>query len=94
MSAHTARPTSNVPRLRLAGLGANLPEDAVYPTAFADGEGNPLSGANKYVVHFDKGKLPPADAFWSITMYDQDGFQVPNPIDRFAIGDRRIRRSG
>jgi hypothetical protein len=64
------------------------PEDAVYPTAFVDGEGKPLSGANKYVAHFDKGKMPPADAFWSITMYDQDGFQVPNPIDRFAIGDR------
>jgi hypothetical protein len=74
--------------IALGGLGANLPEDAVYPTAFVDGKGTPLSGANKYVLHFDKGKLPPANAFWSITMYDQDGFQVPNPINRFAIGDR------
>ncbi len=72
----------------LGGLGANLPEDAIYPTAFVDAAGQPLNGANKYVVHFDKGKLPPADAFWSITMYDKDGFQVPNPINRFAIGDR------
>jgi hypothetical protein len=72
----------------LGGLGANLPEDAIYPTAFVNGAGEPLTGANKYVLHFDKGKLPPAEAFWSITMYDKDGFQVPNAISRFAIGDR------
>lgn len=74
--------------IALGGLGANLPEDAVYPTAFIDGEGKSLSGANKYVLHFDKGQTPPTNAFWSITMYDKDGFQVPNPISRFAIGDR------
>jgi hypothetical protein len=68
------------------GLGANLVEDAVYPTAFVDGKGEPLNGARKYVLHFEKGRTPPADAFWSITMYDKDGFQSPNPIDRYAIG--------
>ncbi|CAH1692729.1 conserved exported hypothetical protein [Hyphomicrobiales bacterium] len=67
------------------GLGANLPEDAVYPTAAFDGDGKALSGDSSYILHFEKGKLPPADAFWSITMYDMDGFQVPNPISRFAI---------
>ncbi len=72
----------------LAGLGANLPADAIYPTAFLDGEGKPMDGANKYVLHFDKGKTPPAGAFWSLTMYDNQGFQVPNPLNRFAIGDR------
>ncbi|ODM75787.1 DUF1254 domain-containing protein [Bradyrhizobium elkanii] len=72
----------------LAGLGANLPADAVYPTAFLDGDGKPMDGANKYVLHFDKGKTPPAGAFWSLTMYDNQGFQVPNPLNRFAIGDR------
>lgn len=72
----------------LAGLGANLPADAVYPAAFVDVDGTPLDGANKYVLHFSKDELPPADAFWSLTMYDGQGFQVPNPIDRFAIGDR------
>jgi len=72
----------------LIGLGVNLPEDAVYPASFVDGEGKPYSGANRYVLHFDKGKLPPADAFWSVTLYDKDGFQVPNAINRFAIGDR------
>ena len=70
------------------GRGENLPDDAIYPTAFLDGDGRSLNSTNQYVLHFDKGKLPPADAFWSITMYDEQGFQVPNPIDRFAIGDR------
>jgi len=72
--------------IAIGGLGANLPEDAIYPTSFVDGKGKPLTGAHKYVLHFDKGKTPPADAFWSITMYDKDGFQVPNPIDRYAVG--------
>jgi hypothetical protein len=72
----------------LAGLGANLPEDAVYPTAFVDAAGQPLNGANNYMIRFEKDQLPPVGAFWSITIYDKDGFQVPNPISRFAIGDR------
>jgi hypothetical protein len=38
--------------------------------------------------HFAAGELPPADAFWSITMYDEHGFQAANPINRFVIGDR------
>ena len=70
------------------GLGANQPEDAVYPFNLADSEGKPLSGANKYVLHFAKNELPPVDAFWSVTMYDGQGFQIANPINRFAIGDR------
>ena len=67
------------------GLGANLPEDAVYPTAAFDGDGKPLNGQNRYVLHFEKSALPPADAFWSITMYDMDGFQIPNALNRFAL---------
>ncbi|WXL24865.1 DUF1214 domain-containing protein [Ectopseudomonas mendocina] len=69
----------------LAGLGANLPEDAIYPNGFADADGNPYSGKNNYVLRFEKGQIPPADAFWSLTMYDSKGFQIANPIDRFAL---------
>jgi hypothetical protein len=72
----------------MVGLGANLPEDAVYPLAISDSEGKALDGAGKYVLHFDKDQLPPVGAFWSVTMYDQDGFQVANPLNRFALGDR------
>ena len=67
------------------GLGANLPEDAIYPTNLGDESGKPLDGANKYTIHFDKGAIPPVDAFWSITLYDQEGFQVANRLYRFAV---------
>ena len=67
------------------GLGANLPEDAIYPLNLADETGKPLDGANAYVLHFDKGAMPPVDAFWSVTLYDSDGYQVANSLDRFAV---------
>jgi hypothetical protein len=76
----------------MIGLGANLPEDAIYPLSVYDAEGQALSGQHRYVLHFNKGELPPVDAFWSITMYDEQGFQVPNPINRFALGDRDALR--
>jgi hypothetical protein len=72
----------------LGGLGANPPEDAVYPILLVDSDGDSTRGEQNYVVHFDAGKLPPVDAFWSITMYDGEGYQVANELDRFAIGDR------
>lgn len=67
------------------GLGANQPEDAVYPINLGDKNGAPLNGTNQYILHFPKAELPPANAFWSVTLYDGDGFQVANPINRFAI---------
>jgi|SRR5581483_4342509 len=67
------------------GLGANVPEDAVYPLNLADEAGRPLDGANKYTIHFDKSATPPVDAFWSITLYDQEGYQVGNSLNRFAV---------
>jgi hypothetical protein len=67
------------------GLGANLPEDAIYPINLADDTGKPLDGANKYTIHFDKGTAPPVNAFWSVTLYDNDGFQVANSLNRFAV---------
>lgn len=72
----------------LLGLGANPPEDAVYPLLTADADGDPIVGDNNYVLHFAADALPPADAFWSVTMYDDEGFQSANELDRFAIGDR------
>jgi hypothetical protein len=71
------------------GLGANLPEDAIYPLNLADEAGKPLDGANRYAIHFDKGATPPVNAFWSITLYDADGFQVGNVLNRFAVTSYR-----
>ena len=67
------------------GLGANLPEDAVYPLNLGDEAGKPLDGANKYTVTFEKGAAPPTQAFWSVTLYDVEGFQVANSLNRFAL---------
>jgi hypothetical protein len=67
------------------GLGALLPEDSIYPFNLGDETGKPLEGANKYTLHFDKSSIPPADAFWSVTLYDAEGFQVTNPLNRFAV---------
>jgi hypothetical protein len=72
----------------MVGLGANQIDDAIYPLNVVDADGKPIAGENRYVLSFKKEELPPVDAFWSLTMYDAEGFQVPNPINRFAIGDR------
>ena len=74
------------------GLGANRPQDAVYPTSLKDGHGRSYDGANKYVIRFEKNELPPAEGFWSLTMYDADYFFVPNPINRYSISARQNLR--
>jgi len=71
------------------GLGANRPQDAVYPTSLKDGEGRKYSGENKYVMHFPEGQLPPAEGFWSLTMYDASYFFVNNPLNRYSISARQ-----
>lgn len=72
----------------MGGLGANQPEDAIYPVLTADADGEPVTGDRDYVIHFNADELPPVAAFWSVTMYDAEGFQVANELDRFAVGDR------
>jgi len=67
------------------GLGANRTQDAVYPTSQADAAGVPYNGANRYVMHLAKGELPPVDAFWSVTMYNDQFFFVANPLNRYTL---------
>ncbi|WP_375309731.1 DUF1254 domain-containing protein [Bradyrhizobium sp. A5] len=75
------------------GLGANRPQDAVYPTSQKDAEGRKYSGANKYVMRFPRGQLPPAEGFWSLTMYDSGYFFVNNPLNRYSISAREKLKS-
>lgn len=70
------------------GLGANRPQDAIYPTSEADASGKPYEGSAKYVMHFEKGQMPPVNGFWSLTMYDQDFFFVDNPLNRYTVSSR------
>lgn len=70
------------------GLGANRPEDAVYPTSEGPKIVEKYNGANKYVLHFDKGQMPPVNGFWSVTMYNAKYFFVDNPLNRYDVSQR------
>lgn len=58
----------------------------MYPLSIADSQGRLFNGANRYRLVFGRGQLPPARAFWSLTMYDSDGYLVANPTNRYAVG--------
>lgn len=70
------------------GLGANLPEDAIYPSTKVDSTGQPLDGVHRYRLHFAANALPPVKAFWSVTAYGVDDFLIENTSHRYALGDR------
>ena len=70
------------------GLGANRPQDAVYPTSEGPDALKKYSGERKYVVRFEKGELPPVKGFWSLTMYDASYFFVPNALNRYTLSQR------
>jgi hypothetical protein len=70
------------------GLGCNRPQDAVYPTSLTDADGKPYMGTNQYIMHFDAGQMPPAEAFWSLTMYDAGFFFAANPLNRYTLSSR------
>ena len=73
----------------LIGPGLNFPQDAVYPFAEKDERGEKYDGTkHNYVMHFEKGGMPPVKGFWSLTMYDPEFFFVPNPIDRYNLSQR------
>jgi hypothetical protein len=57
-------------------------------TVYKIGNVPPLIGDRDYLIHFNADELPPVAAFWSVTMYDAEGFQAANPINRYALGDR------
>ncbi len=70
------------------GLGANLPQDGVYPLTNNDADGKSLNGAHKYVMTFPKDRMPPVNGFWSVTMYNAQHFFYDNPLDRYTLSQR------
>lgn len=70
------------------GIGANIPEDSLYPAAFTDEQRVILNGTNRYILHFRKFQIPPVKGFWSVTLYGQDGYLVANKLNRYRLGDR------
>lgn len=75
------------------GLGANLPQDAVYPATRVDDKGAQLRAERAYVLHFAADQLPPVKGFWSLSLYDDHGFFVANPINRYAVRGERLSRN-
>ncbi|HLG74582.1 MAG TPA: DUF1214 domain-containing protein [Chloroflexota bacterium] len=74
--------------LRIFPGPVNVPEEAVYWRTNVDGAGHTLFGDREYILHFPPGGLPPNDAFWSLTMADEKEHFVPNPMNRYSVGDR------
>ena len=70
-----------------AGIYGNDAEEATYPLAKVDSDGQALDGSkHNYTLTFPAGQLPPVNAFWSVTMYDgKTQLLIKNPIDRYLI---------
>ncbi|MET8424920.1 DUF1214 domain-containing protein [Nocardia sp. NPDC004860] len=76
-----------------AGLGATLPQDAIHPSSTVDDKKTQLNADSTYVLHFAADQIPPVKGFWSLTMYDQRGFFVDNPLNRYAVRGERLTKS-
>lgn len=78
--------------IALTGLAALEVAEATYLMCSSDAEGQPLDGSHRYLLRFPAGQLPPAKAFWSLSLYELTpegrAFFTDNPIGRYAIGDR------
>lgn len=72
----------------MIGLGANLPQDAIYPFTDLDHGKRPLNGAYRYVIHFPPGGTPPVQGFWSLTLYNSNYFFIPNTLNRYSLSPR------
>ena len=67
-------------------VGAQLSDQVIYPNTSIDDKGEAFTGAQKYVLHFDAGKLPPGSVFWNMAMYGADMLFVENDFGRYSIG--------
>ncbi|UHQ18780.1 DUF1254 domain-containing protein [Lysobacter sp. KIS68-7] len=69
------------------GIYGNSKEEAMYPAYFTDAQGQKLdAAAHRYTLRFPPGQLPPANAFWSVTMYELPASLLSaNPLKRYLI---------
>jgi hypothetical protein len=72
--------------IAFVGFGAGLRADGMYLLLVQDSTGKVLDGGKTYTLTFAKGQLPPAGAFWSVTMY-QDHFLVPNSASKYSVSE-------
>ncbi|MWL90324.1 DUF1254 domain-containing protein [Cupriavidus sp. SW-Y-13] len=72
----------------MKGLGALRADEAVYAMSDFDANGERLHGSHSYALRFDAGRLPPAEAFWSVSLYGEDRYFTANEAGRYAVGDR------
>jgi hypothetical protein len=74
------------------GIYGNSGEEAIYPPYFVDADGNKLNASQyRYTLHFENNQLPPANAFWSITMYDgQTQLLVRNSLQRYVLNSTML----
>jgi hypothetical protein len=76
------------------GIYGNSREEALYPTYFVDASGDALDASrHDYTLRFESGRLPPARAFWSLTMYDgKTQLLVANPLGRYLLNSTMLDR--
>lgn len=67
-------------------LGANVPEQLVYPNTAVDADGDPLTGENTYTLRFEADRIPPVSVFWNMSMYDPGELFIENDFGRYSIG--------
>ena len=62
-------------------------EEAIYPQ-IQTADGQPMNAMNDYIIRMSAEELPPARAFWSITLYDlENGFFIPNDLKKYSVGE-------
>lgn len=71
-----------------SNIFVNVPKETKYFYQDLDEKGARLSGASAYTVTFPKGKLPPVDGFWSLTLYNEHHFFAPNDLKRYSLGTK------
>jgi len=68
------------------GIYGNSKQEAMYPIYGVDADGKKLEGASRYFLRFAPGRLPPVNAFWSLTMYELPAsLLVANPLNRYLL---------